>query len=71
MKKIYLNMRFMLKPIGLCLLMTIGGGAVMAQEADSTAVAQVKVGGKFIYETEFCRSQKQCGRYENHDNDLR
>ena len=43
MKKIYLNMRFMLKPIGLCLLMTIGGGAVLAQEADSTAVAQVKV----------------------------
>lgn len=33
----------MLKPIGLCLLMTIGGGAVLAQEADSTAVAQVKV----------------------------
>ena len=70
----------MLKPIGLCLLMTIGGGAVLAQEADSTAVAQVKVeqykhivrtGGKFIYETEFCRSQNQCGRYENHDNDLR
>ena len=33
----------MLKPIGLCLLMTIGGGVVMAQEADSTVVAQVKV----------------------------
>ena len=68
----------MLKPIGLCLLMTIGGGAVLAQEADSTAVAQVKVEqykhivrGQVVSSTEFCRSQNQCGRYENHDNDLR
>ncbi|WP_221658843.1 SusC/RagA family TonB-linked outer membrane protein [Bacteroides salyersiae] len=43
MKKIYLNKRFALKPVGICLFMAICGSAVMAQEADSTAIAQTKV----------------------------
>lgn len=33
----------MLKPIGICLFMAVCSGAVMAQEADSTSVAQIKV----------------------------
>lgn len=40
MKKIYLDKRFMLKQIGICLLLTIGSSsAVMAQEADSISIA--------------------------------